>query len=123
MPQMTKVFRECAMGMLSIRAAACELNVNFSIISISKDVSENLAAHPPGLTAADHMTTPAQDLHIQHLHLQDHPSPATWTAAATIGLHNRRISAQTVRNLLREAHLHVRRPHQGLNTTAFPICN
>ncbi len=30
---------------------------------------------------------------------------ATWTAAATIGLHNQRISAQTARNHLREAHL------------------
>ncbi len=51
------------------------------------------------------VTTPAQDLLIQHLHLQDHLRPATRTAAATIGLHNQRISAQTVRNRLREAHL------------------
>ncbi len=43
---------------------------------------------------------------------------ATLTAAATIGLHNQRISAQTVRNRLREAHLHTRRPHQGLDLTA-----
>ncbi len=43
---------------------------------------------------------------------------ATLTAAATIGLHNQRISAQTVRNRLREAHLHARRPHQGLDLTA-----
>ncbi|KAI5621137.1 myosin-IIIb isoform X2, partial [Silurus asotus] len=51
------------------------------------------------------VTTPAQDLHIQHLHLQDCLTPATRKAAATIGLHNQRISAQTVRNCLREAHL------------------
>ncbi|CAM4583153.1 unnamed protein product [Leuciscus chuanchicus] len=31
------------------------------------------------------VTTPAQDLHIQHLHLQDRLRPATRTAAATIG--------------------------------------
>ncbi len=43
---------------------------------------------------------------------------ATRTAAATIGLHNQRISAQTVRNRLREAHLHARLPHRGLNLTA-----
>uniref|UniRef100_A0AAY5KFD4 Transposase Tc1-like domain-containing protein n=1 Tax=Esox lucius TaxID=8010 RepID=A0AAY5KFD4_ESOLU len=30
------------------------------------------------------VTTPAQDLHIQHLHLQDRLRPATRTAAATI---------------------------------------
>ncbi len=47
-----------------------------------------------------HVTTPAQDLHIQHLHLQVRLRPATRTAVATIGLHNQRISAQTVRNLL-----------------------
>ncbi len=64
------------------------------------------------------VTTPAQDLHIQHLHLQDRLRPATRTAAATIGLHNQRISAQTVRNRLREAHLHARRPHWGLDLTA-----
>ncbi len=60
--------------------------------------------------------TPAQDLHIQHLHLQDRLTPAA--AAATIGLHNQIISAQTVRNRLREAHLHARRPHRGLDLTA-----
>ncbi len=64
------------------------------------------------------VTTPAQDLHIQHLHLQDRLRPATRTAAATIGLHNQRISAQTVRNHLREAHLHSHRPHRGLDLTA-----
>ncbi len=64
------------------------------------------------------VTTPAQDLHIQHLHLQDRLRPATRTAAATIGVHNQRISAQIVTNRLREAHLHARRPHRGLNLTA-----
>ncbi|XDV17633.1 hypothetical protein PO909_023465, partial [Leuciscus waleckii] len=37
---------------------------------------------------------------------------------ATIGLHNQRISAQTVRNHLREAHLPACHPHRGLNLTA-----
>ncbi len=78
MPQMSHIFRERAIGMLtagmSTRAVACELNVHFSTIS----------------------------RHIQHLHLQDRLRPST----ATIGLHNQRMSAQTVRNCLREAHLH-----------------
>ncbi|KAL0151802.1 hypothetical protein M9458_052896 [Cirrhinus mrigala] len=65
-----------------------------------------------------HVTTPAQDLHIQHLHLQDRLRPATRTAAATIVLHNQRISAQTVRNHLRETHLHACCPHRGLDLTA-----
>ncbi len=42
-------------------------------------------------------------------------------AAATIGLHNQRISVQTIRNRLREAHLHARRPHRGLDLTA--VCH
>ncbi len=46
--------------------------------------------------ASQPQTTPAQDLHIQHLHLQDHLRPATRTSAATIGLHNQIISAETV---------------------------
>ncbi len=33
-------------------------------------------------------------------------------------MHNQGISAQTVRNRLREAHLHARRPHRGLDLTA-----
>ncbi len=33
-------------------------------------------------------------------------------------MHNQRISAQTVRNRLREAHLHARRPRRGLDLTA-----
>ncbi len=56
-----------------------------------------------------------------HLHLQDRMRPANRTAAATIGLHNQRISAQTVRNRLRQAHLHARRPHRGLDLTA--VCH
>ncbi len=66
-------------------------------------------------TTCNHTT---QDLYIQHLHLQDRLKPATRTPAATIGLHNQRISAQTVRNRLREAHLHARRTHRGLDLTA-----
>ncbi len=58
------------------------------------------------------------NIHIQHLHLQDRLRPATQTAAATIGLHNQRISAQPVRNRLREAHLHARGPHRGIDLTA-----
>ncbi len=58
------------------------------------------------------------NLNIQDLHLQDRLRPATRTAVATIGLHNQRISAQTVRNRLREAHLHAHRPHRGLDLTA-----
>ncbi len=109
----------------NVHQSCCrEFNVHFSSISHLQrcfrefDSTSNRLHNP-----RPSVITPAQDLHIQHLHLQDHLRPATRTAAAIICLHNQIISAQTVRNRLREAHLHARRPHRGLDLTAVHCRN
>ncbi len=119
---MSKILRERAIGMLTTemftRTVAREWNVHFSTIHhLQRHFREFGSTSNRPHNCRPHLTT-AQDLRIQHLNLQDRLRPATQTAAATIGLHNQIISAKTVRNCLREAHLHARRPHRGLDLTA-----
>ena len=103
---MSQVLREHAIGMLtagmSPGTVARELNVHFSIISrLQCNFREIGSTSKLPQNRCPRETTPAQDLHIQLLHLRDGRRPCTRTADETVGLHNWRISAQTVRNHLR----------------------
>ena len=59
------------------------------------------------------VTTRQQDRHMFLSHLRNRDLTATDTAKRTMGLHNRAVSDQLVRNRLRSMGLRVRRPYVG----------
>ena len=59
------------------------------------------------------MTTPNQDRYIRLMHARRRFTPATETARNTVGNHNRRISAKTVRRRLATNQMFARKPYKG----------
>ena len=103
---------------MSTRAVVRQCNANFSTINcIQHRIWESCRTSNQPHNRRTHVTTSALDLHIQRFRMWDRMKPATQTADEAVGLHNQRMSAQTVRNHLREAHLRACRPHRCLDLT------
>ncbi len=88
MPQMLQVLRERAIGMMTAEmstwAVARELNVYFSTISrLQRRFREFGSIYNRSHNRRPRVNTPAQDLYIQHLHLQDRLRLATRTVCIT----------------------------------------
>ena len=118
MPKIPNNLRERAIGMLDAgmstehvpRHVGCSsrairtLRIRFRTTGSTNDLPSRGRAR---------VTTRGQDRYIMNTHMRNRFQTATATAANTPGLHNNRISAQTVRNRLRENDLHARRLYTG----------
>ena len=123
MPKIPNNLRERAIGMLD----AGMLDAGMSTDDVARHVGSssrairNLRARFRTTGRTDdwprrgrpRVTTRGQDRYIMNTHLRNRFQTATATAANTPGLHNNRISGQTVRNRLRGNGLHGRRPYVG----------
>uniref|UniRef100_A0A8K9XMQ3 Tc1-like transposase DDE domain-containing protein n=1 Tax=Oncorhynchus mykiss TaxID=8022 RepID=A0A8K9XMQ3_ONCMY len=116
MPRVPAHLHECALGILQrgLRTAdvARAINCNVRTVrSLRQHYKETgWTADRPRSGRPRVTTTPAQNRYIQTSHLWDRYRMATTTARVTLGTHNPSISAQTVRNRLRETGLRACRP-------------
>uniref|UniRef100_A0AAZ3QWR6 Transposase Tc1-like domain-containing protein n=1 Tax=Oncorhynchus tshawytscha TaxID=74940 RepID=A0AAZ3QWR6_ONCTS len=115
MPRVPAHLRESALGMLQggMRTADVARDINCNVRTVRclrrrYRETERTADRPR--SGRPRVTTPAQVRYIRTSHLRDRYRMATTTARDTPGNHNPSISAQTVRNKLREVGLRACRP-------------
>ena len=108
MPRIPNNLCERAIGMHVARHVGCSsrairnLHIRFRTTGSTNDLPRR---------GRPRVTTRGQGRYIMNTHLRNRFQTATTTAAKTHGLHNNRISMQTVRNCLRENGVHTRRPY------------
>uniref|UniRef100_A0A674E0K0 Tc1-like transposase DDE domain-containing protein n=1 Tax=Salmo trutta TaxID=8032 RepID=A0A674E0K0_SALTR len=115
MPRVPAHLRERALGMLQggmrtadvARAINCNVRTVRHLRQCYRETGRTADRPHSGRPC---VTTPAQDRYIRTSHLRDRYRMATTTTQVTPGMHNPSISAQTVRNRLREAGLSACRP-------------
>ena len=115
MPRVPVHLRKHALGMLQggMRTADVARAINCNVRTVRRlrqRYRETGRTADRPRSGRPRVTTPAQDRYIRTSHLRDRYRMATTTARVTPGTHNPSISAQTVRNRLREAGLRACRP-------------
>ena len=123
MPRLTNERRLWAIGMLEGGLSQREVSrrLGCSQPTISKLVvrySQTRTVNDRTGSGRPRVTTPSQDRYIRLQHLRERFRTASATASETIGIHNRRISNDTIRRRLRNVGLVARRPYKGPVLTA-----
>ena len=130
LPKYCQTFVEIKMGRLSLanrnraigllQAGTAKRHVarilNCSRVTIQKywrRVQQGQSLDDLPRSGRPHVTTPNQDRYICLTHARRRFTPATETARNTVGTHNRRISAKTVRRRLATNQMFARRPYKG----------
>lgn len=118
MPRLSEAERNRAVGMVQAGMHQNEVANRFGVsrLTISRLMSRLMATGSTNdrpRSGRPRETTARQDRQIRLGHLRNRFIPATVTANRIVGRRNYRISAQTVRNRLREAGLRSRRPVVG----------